>query len=219
MPRPSNYLRPEKSLKAGCPCPPPAPGKRREGKSERTKAAAVTIVICQRKARDLDSPGLSLWSAQLHPGSPLISTLPSPPMSACFVSPSSPLPIFQSPCPLHVTPVPARADPRGLCRSLPRPPRPFPSVPVPRAGQGLSPRSWVGSPRGELSVLASPSARLLLSHRGCTDGGHHRGGRWSWRGLPRPSGNHCGLLLRPLPEKYGRETRELGQGDRGKGRA
>ena len=127
--------------------------------------------------------------------------------------------LSQSPCLLHVTPVPARADPRGLCRSLPRPPRPFPSVPVPRAGQGLSPRSWVGSPRGELSVLASPSARLLLSHRGCTDGGHHRGGRWSWRGLPRPSGNHCGLLLRPLPEKYGRETRELGQGDRGKGRA
>lgn len=81
--------------------------------------------------------------------------------------------------------------PHGLSQACP-----------PRAGQGLNPGARWG-PRGEADCPGSLVSAPPLSHRGCTDGRHHRGGRRSWRGLPRLSGNHRGLLLRPLPEKYG----------------
>lgn len=117
--------------------------------------------------------------------------------------------------------VPPELSPVGLCPRLRRPLWPFPGAPTRRglatARQGLRPRSWVRSGGREWAAPAPSSACLLLSHRGCADGRHHRGGRRSWRGLPRPSGNHCGLLLCPLPEKYGRETRELREGGREKG--
>lgn len=89
----------------------------------------------------------------------------------------------------------------------------------PQLGKGYTGGNWVRS-WGESELPRVPHQLcLLLSHRVCADGRHHRGGCRSWCGLPRPYGNHRGLLLCPLPEKYGRETRDLREGDREKGQA
>ena len=121
----------------------------------------MTVVICHRKARDLR---LSRFTPAGRAAAPSLASPLHAPRPSCVCSPRLPLitapHLSQSPCPLHVTAVLARADPRGLCRSLPGPPRPFPGAPT-QSRAGAEPRSWVGSPGGERTVPAPQSARLL----------------------------------------------------------
>ena len=178
----------------------------------------MTVVICHRKARDLR---LSRFTPAGRAAAPSLASPLHAPRPSCVCSPRLPLitapHLSQSPCPLHVTAVLARADPRGLCRSLPGPPRPFPGAPT-QSRAGAEPRSWVGSPGGSgLSRLPSQRASSLPQRlcRRPSSSGWPSELAWPSSSFWQPSWPSAA----PAPREVRGESRELGEGDRAKGQA